>query len=125
MPSIVAAVGYDATNDTYALGINGSNFGISETVDIVVLCSIEYSPGVVENGAPIFLTANTDPFVGGFHASGSGDGLYGLCPIGVALGESQPLQTFNVTATGSTSKKTASATTTFTCPEGLIVPGGD
>jgi hypothetical protein len=121
--TLVAQVIWDSTNAKYVLGIQGSNFALSELVDLVVLWSIKYPAGVDE-GDPIFLTANANFLNGGFQTSSIGDGQYGYCPIEVALGESQPPQTFQVTATGSTSKKTATATTTFTCPL-LVVPDGD
>jgi hypothetical protein len=110
----ISAFVTDATNvGVYTLAITGSNFGKSEQVEVTVNWIVSGEGA----GNPYALPpVMTDPLVGSFSTTFSGNSTGGFCPIEEPLGTPQPLQTFKVTAKGLTSSKTASATTTFTCP---------
>ena len=96
----------------YGLLIRGSNFGKGEQVAVTVDWTVGSDP------AQAFpLLANTDSVVGGFQTTFTGVDPSGFCPISVPFGDPQPQQTFQVTARGLTSGRTASATAgPFTCP---------
>jgi hypothetical protein len=92
--------------------IHGSNFGKNEQV----LINVEWTAGP---GSPALfqLTQTTDDVSGAFSITFTGVVSEGLCPISVPPGDPQPPQTFQVTAKGLTSGKTASANAgPFTCP---------
>jgi hypothetical protein len=104
----------DATDiGVYTLTITGNNFGKNEQVEITVNWIVSGEGA----GNPYALpSVITDPLVGSFTTTFSGNSTGGFCPIEEPIGTPQPLQTFKVTAKGLTSGRTASATTTFTCP---------
>lgn len=100
-----------ASSGNFVLSIIGTNFGNSEPVDIAVVWSVVGSQPVTE---PVSATANS---LGAFSVPFTGVTPDGLCPISVPFGQPQPQQRFQITATGRTSHKTASATAgPFTCP---------
>ena len=111
--SLSAAVGqspYDPAN--FALLIEGSHFGANEAVGVTVHWKIgDEEP----YGFPVGpVTADQ---IGSFQAWFTGNVPEGFCPISVGTGQPQPPQTFQVSATGSTSNKTASTNAgPFTCP---------
>ena len=95
----------------FVLSITGTNFGVNEPVNIAVVWSVV---GIGSGAYPIQVTANS---AGWFNVPFSGNTPAGLCPISVPFGQQQPQQTFQITATGQASNKTASATAgPFTCP---------
>lgn len=98
------------SSGNFVLSITGTNFGDNEPVDIAVVWSVVGMPTVW----PLTATANSaGTFIG---VPFSGNTPEGLCPISVPFGQPQPQQTFQITATGRTSHKTASATAgPFTC----------
>lgn len=99
------------SSGNFVLSITGTNFGDNEPVSIAVVWSIV---GEQPAAYPIPVTANS---AGWFSVPFSGNTPYGLCPISVPFGQQQPQQSFQITATGQTSHKTASATAgPFTCP---------
>jgi hypothetical protein len=107
--TLSAAVVPSAGN--FVLSITGNSFGNNETVAIAVVWSVV---GGGSGAYPIQVTANS---LGYFRVPFSGNTPEGLCPISVPFGQQQPQQTFQITATGLASHKTASATAgPFTCP---------
>ena len=107
--TLAAAVNPSSGN--FVLTIIGNNFGSNEQVAIAVVWSVV---GSGSGAYPIQVTANS---LGWFSVPFSGNTPDGLCPISVPFGQQQPQQTFQITATGLTSHKTASATAgPFTCP---------
>lgn len=107
--TLSAAVVPSAGN--FVLSITGNSFGTNEQVAIAVVWSIV---GGGSGAYPLQMTANS---LGYFRVSFSGNTPEGLCPISVPFGQQQPQQTFQITATGVSSNKTASATAgPFTCP---------
>ena len=112
-PAATLSAAVIASGTNFVLSITGTNFGNSETVDITVVWSVVGWQQPVSY--PFLGTTN---FLGGFTEQFSGPTPEGLCPILVPFGNSQqPQQTFQITATGQTSHKTASATAgPFTCP---------
>ena len=99
------------SSGNFVLSITGTNFGNNEPVDIAVVWSVVGEEPATE---PIPVTANS---VGGFSVPFSGNTPDGLCPISVPFGQQQPQQMFQITATGRTSNKTASAIAgPFMCP---------
>lgn len=97
----------------YGLEIQGSNFGASEIVDVTV----DWTVAGQGTTGPFKLSPPTTTSAGTFTAWFTGVDPYGICPITVGEGQPQPAQTFEVSAHGRTSNKTASATSpSFTCP---------
>jgi len=95
----------------FVLSITGNNFGSNEPVAIAVVWSVA---GGGSGAYPMQAPSNS---LGYFNVPFSGNTPEGLCPISVPFGQQQPQQTFQITATGQTSHKTASATAgPFTCP---------
>ncbi|SDJ57188.1 MULTISPECIES: fibronectin type III domain-containing protein [Bradyrhizobium] len=110
-PAATLSAAVIPSSGNFVLSITGTNFGNNEPVDIAVVWSV-----VGEQPAtfPVLGTANS---LGEFSVPFSGVVPEGLCPITVPFGQLQPSQTFQITATGQTSHKTASATAgPFTCP---------
>jgi hypothetical protein len=93
------------------LRIEGNNFGANETVEVTVDWQVS---GEGSEPFPLVTQAN---LAGYFQVWFSGSSPDGLCPITVADGQPQPPQYFSVSATGTTSHKTASASAgPFICP---------
>lgn len=115
-PSISAAVkliDVPSFGSNYGLFIEGFNFGRSEQISVTVTWTVAGEPGTT---FPLGVFT-TDALVGSFSTTFTGVTPAGFCPIEVALGQSQPSQTFSVTATDLTSKKTFLTTAgPFTCP---------
>ena len=96
----------------WGLVMQGSNFAKGEQVAVTVDWTVGSEPKVA-----FPLLANADPVFGAFQTSFTGNTPFGFCPISVPFGDPQPPQKFQVSATGLTSGKTASATAgPFTCP---------
>ena len=110
-PAATLSAAVIPSSGNFVLSITGTNFGNNEPVDIAVVWSVV---GEQPAAFPVLGTANS---LGEFSVPFSGVVPEGLCPISVPFGQSQPQQTFQTTATGRTSHKTASATAgPFTCP---------
>jgi hypothetical protein len=109
-PAATLTAAVNPSSGNFVLTIIGNNFGSNEQVAIEVVWSVAGGSGAY----PLQATANS---LGYFRVAFTGNTPYGLCPITVPFGESQPPQTFQITATGVTSNKTASTTAgPFTCP---------
>lgn len=110
-PSLTAGV-TNTDSGNFALFIRGTNFDKGEEVSIVV----DWTVGS-EATAAFPLVATADSVLGAFQTTFTGNVSDGFCPISVRFGDPQPPQKFQVTATGVTSRKTASASAgPFTCP---------
>jgi hypothetical protein len=110
--SLSAVVEDLISSSNYGLSIEGHNFGASEAVEVTV----EWRVGD-DDSATYPLGAQTTNLLGYFQVPFTGPTPEGLCPISVPSGDPQPRQTFNVTAIGLTSDKTASRSAgPFTCP---------
>ena len=109
-PSLLAAVGELPQNPgNFGLRIEGNNFGANETVEVTVDWQ------VLGEGVPFPQLAQANS-AGYFQAWFTGVDPDGICPYQVGEGQPQPPQYFSVSATGTTSHKTASATAgPFTC----------
>jgi hypothetical protein len=102
----------------YGVYIEGSHFGANEMVQVTVHWMVEDEAGALYPQTPVNASST-----GYFQIWFTGNTPYGVCPILVPSGQSQPLQRFYVTATGSTSNKTASASAgPFMCPFDNLLP---
>jgi hypothetical protein len=110
-PAATLSAAVIPSSGNFVLSITGTNFGNNELIKIAVVWSVV---GQMPGTFPVLGTANS---LGELSVQFSGVVPGGLCPISVPFGQQQPKQTFQVKATGQTSNKTASATTSFTCPE--------
>jgi len=109
-----AHTGYPRNPIATGLYIEGNDFEANETVEVTVVWqvageAVSYSVRDQNGQNP---TAN---LAGYFSVWWSPDSN-GLCPYSEPVGTPQPLQQFNVTATGLISGRTASKTTTLICP---------
>jgi hypothetical protein len=111
--AIVTNLPLDITNS--GLMIEGTHFGAAETVKVGVKWEVSGEPAA---SATLQVTTNE---LGYFQTWFTGNTSFGICPISVPDGDPQPVQTFQVTATGGSSHKTASANSLpFTCPGAVI-----
>jgi hypothetical protein len=105
----VAPLPYVGTN--FGLLIRGYNFGANESVGVTVVWKV----GNESSLHP--LDPETANAIGYFERWFTADTVTGFCPILVPFGTPQPLQEFDVSATGYASNRTASITNIqFTCP---------
>jgi hypothetical protein len=110
-PAATLSAAVIPSSGNFVVSITGTNFGDNESVHIAVVWSVA---GEQPATFPVLATANS---LGEFSVPFSGVVSEGLCPITVPPGQPQPKQTFQITATGQMSHKTASATAgPFTCP---------
>ena len=108
--SAAVSIGLPTNPSNYGLVIIGNDFGANELVTVIV----DWKIG---NGQPGAFTIGVNANQAGYFKHWfPGNDPEGLCPD-VPPGGSPPTQTFNVTATGQTSGKSASApATSFMCP---------
>jgi hypothetical protein len=110
----VARIGYPQNQSGYGLYIEGNDFSANEMVEVTVVWKVagEAVSYLVEqqNGQ------NPQANLAGYFSVWWGPDSNGLCPYSEPVGTSQPLQQFSVTATGVTSGRTGSKTTTLICP---------
>src|SRR5258708_24701925 len=94
-PATLAAAVIPSSGN-FVLSITGTNFGNNEPVAIAVVWS---AVGGQPAAFPVLGTANS---LGEFSVPFSGVVPEGLCPMTVPFGQSQPIQTVQITATGRT-----------------------
>lgn len=110
-PSLVVGRPAASALGAYVLPITGSNFGSNEQISATVIWKVNGTqPVSYPLGA---VTTNQAGYFKTTFAGNSGS----LCPITEPVGTAQPSQTFQVSAKGLKSQKTATQTSApFTCP---------
>lgn len=109
-----AQVGLPSNPSNYGVYIEGNGFAANEMVKVTLVWQVagETVPYPVEQNGQ-----NPQANLAGYFSVWWSPDTNGLCPYSEPVGTPQPIQHFNVTATGLTSNRTASkAAPPFTCP---------